>query len=116
MVSVRSVAEENSPRPIRADSALFCPFYLSEREPLSRRQCSAQKENPGEISEMLLPMTMSSYQPIRFSRLSRITMSSFATLAIPADDGILDRLVHNAHRIEMRGDSMRKKRGSQPSS
>jgi DNA replication protein DnaC len=26
-------------------------------------------------------------------------------------DGILDRLVHNAHRIEMRGDSMRKIRG-----
>ena len=26
-------------------------------------------------------------------------------------DGILDRLVHNAHRIEMRGDSMRKSRG-----
>jgi DNA replication protein DnaC len=25
-------------------------------------------------------------------------------------DGILDRLVHNAHRIEMRGDSLRKKR------
>ena len=24
-------------------------------------------------------------------------------------DGILDRLAHNAHRIEMRGDSMRKK-------
>ena len=34
-------------------------------------------------------------------------------------DGILDRLVHNAHRIEMRGDSMRKKKGGeqqQPSS
>ena len=30
-------------------------------------------------------------------------------------DGILDRLVHNAHRIEMRGDSMRKTRGKQPS-
>ena len=28
-------------------------------------------------------------------------------------DGILDRLVHNAHRIEMRGDSMRKNRGRQ---
>jgi hypothetical protein len=27
-------------------------------------------------------------------------------------DGILDRLVYNAHRIEMRGDSMRKNRGS----
>ena len=27
-------------------------------------------------------------------------------------DGILDRLVHNAHRIEMRGDSTRKKRGT----
>jgi DNA replication protein DnaC len=27
-------------------------------------------------------------------------------------DGILDRLVHNAHRIEIRGDSMRKKRGT----
>jgi DNA replication protein DnaC len=26
-------------------------------------------------------------------------------------DGILDRLVHNAHGIEMRGDSMRKNRG-----
>ena len=26
-------------------------------------------------------------------------------------DGILDRLVHNAHRIEMRGDSMRRKKG-----
>ena len=26
-------------------------------------------------------------------------------------DAILDRLVHNAHRIEMRGESMRKKRG-----
>jgi DNA replication protein DnaC len=34
-----------------------------------------------------------------------------------AADGILDRLVHNAHRIEMRGDSMRKKQGgTQPSS
>lgn len=29
-------------------------------------------------------------------------------------DGILDRLVHNAHRIEMRGDSMRKGRGVKP--
>jgi hypothetical protein len=26
-------------------------------------------------------------------------------------NGNLDRLVHNAHRIEMRGDSMRKNRG-----
>jgi DNA replication protein DnaC len=26
-------------------------------------------------------------------------------------DCILDRLVHNAHRIEQRGDSMRKNRG-----
>ena len=26
-------------------------------------------------------------------------------------EGILDRLVHNARRIEMRGESMRKKRG-----
>ena len=28
-------------------------------------------------------------------------------------DSILDRLVHNAHRIEMRGESMRKKRGKE---
>jgi DNA replication protein DnaC len=33
-----------------------------------------------------------------------------------AADGILDRLVHNAHRIEMRGESMRKKHGAQPAS
>lgn len=26
-------------------------------------------------------------------------------------DGILDRLVHNAHRVELRGDSMRKEKG-----
>ncbi len=31
-------------------------------------------------------------------------------------DGILDRLVHNAHRIEMRGESMRKKRATQSAS
>jgi DNA replication protein DnaC len=29
-------------------------------------------------------------------------------------DGILDRVVHNAHRIELRGDSMRKKRNPPP--
>src|SRR6476659_792927 len=29
-------------------------------------------------------------------------------------DGILDRLVHDARRIEMRGDSMRRKRGTSP--
>jgi DNA replication protein DnaC len=29
-------------------------------------------------------------------------------------DGILDRLVHNAHRIEMRGESMRKKPNPPP--
>jgi DNA replication protein DnaC len=29
-------------------------------------------------------------------------------------DGILDRLVHNAHRIEMRGESMRKHRNQPP--
>ena len=33
-----------------------------------------------------------------------------------AADGILDRLVHNAHRLEMKGDSMRKKRGPQAAS
>ena len=31
-----------------------------------------------------------------------------------AADGILDRLVHNAHRIEMRGDSMRKTKTAAP--
>lgn len=29
-------------------------------------------------------------------------------------DGILDRLVHNAHRIELKGESMRKNRGQKP--
>jgi DNA replication protein DnaC len=28
----------------------------------------------------------------------------------PSPDSILDRLVHNAHRIELKGESMRKKR------
>jgi DNA replication protein DnaC len=31
-------------------------------------------------------------------------------------DSILDRLVHNAHRIELRGESMRQKRGGQEAS
>jgi DNA replication protein DnaC len=30
---------------------------------------------------------------------------------VTAADGISDRLLHNARRIEMRGDSMRKNRG-----
>ena len=29
-------------------------------------------------------------------------------------DAILDRLVHNAHRIQLRGDSLRRKQGAQP--
>jgi DNA replication protein DnaC len=29
-------------------------------------------------------------------------------------DGILDRIVHNAHRIELRGDSMQKPRSDKP--
>lgn len=29
-------------------------------------------------------------------------------------DGILDRLVHNAHRIELRGESMRKTKAKKP--
>jgi DNA replication protein DnaC len=37
------------------------------------------------------------------------TMKNNGTMTHLAD-GILDRLVHNAHRIEMRGDSMRKVR------
>jgi DNA replication protein DnaC len=31
-------------------------------------------------------------------------------------DSILDRLVHNAHRLELRGESMRQKRGGQEAS
>jgi DNA replication protein DnaC len=34
-------------------------------------------------------------------------------LAIGNADGILDRLVHNAHRTEMHGESMRKKHNPQ---
>ena len=29
-------------------------------------------------------------------------------------DAILDRLVHNAHRIQLRGDSLRRKRPAKP--
>jgi DNA replication protein DnaC len=29
-------------------------------------------------------------------------------------DSILDRLVHNSHRIELKGESMRKKQGRKP--
>ena len=55
---------------------------------------------------------------------SSITRSSVLTSQLPVSrwheqigdptiaDGILNRLVHNAHRIEMRGESMRKKRNS----
>jgi hypothetical protein len=34
-----------------------------------------------------------------------------SSVTLPIADGILDRLVHNAHRIELRGESMRKTRG-----
>ena len=29
-------------------------------------------------------------------------------------DAILDRLIHNAHRIELSGESLRRRRGKQP--
>jgi hypothetical protein len=41
---------------------------------------------------------------------SHLALFIAVRIILPAD-GILDRLVHNAHRIEMRGDSMRKSRG-----
>jgi DNA replication protein DnaC len=48
-----------------------------------------------------------------YSALYTRAQSLFRDLAMARTmaDGILDRLVHNAHRIEMRGDSMRKSRG-----
>jgi len=39
----------------------------------------------------------------------RVVYISGSSIDPTIADGILDRLVHNAHRIEMRGDSMRKK-------
>jgi IstB-like ATP binding protein len=45
---------------------------------------------------------------VRFPLTLDVRYSVSPTLA----DGILDRLVHNAHRIEMKGDSMRKNRNS----
>jgi DNA replication protein DnaC len=45
----------------------------------------------------------------------RCTNRSVATSGDPTfADGILDRLVHNAHRIEMRGESMRKIKAAKP--
>jgi DNA replication protein DnaC len=38
------------------------------------------------------------------------TTAERETRSTPIADGILDRLVHNAHRIELRGESMRKNR------
>jgi hypothetical protein len=58
----------------------------------------------------------------RSARIAYQTRSTILTSQLPISrwheqigdptiaDGILDRLVHNAHRIEMRGESMRKKR------
>jgi DNA replication protein DnaC len=42
------------------------------------------------------------------TRSTILTSAGTNRSAIPPSDGILDRLVHNAHRIEMRGESMRK--------
>jgi DNA replication protein DnaC len=47
----------------------------------------------------------------RSARTLTRSARSFSHSQLPCDhDGILDRLVHNAHPIEMRGDSMRKNR------
>jgi DNA replication protein DnaC len=45
-----------------------------------------------------------------WSRGTQKSMKSVGT-EFSRTSGILDRLDHNAHRIEMRGDSMRKNRG-----
>ncbi len=53
----------------------------------------------------LVPLTPA-LSPFTGERASRPAGTTLA-------DNILDRLVHNAHRIEMRGESMRKKRGKE---
>jgi DNA replication protein DnaC len=37
--------------------------------------------------------------------------SGTTSLPIPLDDAILDRIVHNAHRIESKGASLRRRAG-----
>jgi hypothetical protein len=64
------------------------------RSPHRWRACSPHRERPQESRSLQLPVARWHEQ------------IGDPTIA----DGILDRLVHNAHRIEMRGESMRKKR------
>ena len=63
---------------------------------------AAKSGRSAKIATRLVPPTPTSQLPI--SRWHE--QIGDPTIA----DGILDRLVHNAHRIEMRGESMRKKR------
>ncbi len=43
-----------------------------------------------------------------------LTPTDYTSLRWTYADSILDRLVHNAFRIELTGESMRKKRGRKP--
>ncbi len=71
---------------------------------LPGRSCATfQLAGRGPDAEDVLSLILTSQQPVAkwHEQIGDPTLA----------DSILDRLVHNAHRIEMRGESMRKERG-----
>ena len=87
-----------------------------QRSAVSQTRWIAGKRIPGNNRPALRPLPAERFDMSQWSH-ARVNIDYHvawheqigdATVA----DGILDRLVHNAHRIEMRGDSMRKNRGN----
>jgi hypothetical protein len=88
----------------------------------SRRQDfdgqSGPRADPPTHSKKREPRTFPKSPHTRYGRRSTIVTSQLPLSAwhevIGYADAILDRLVHNAHRIELAGESLRRTRGKQP--
>ena len=83
--------------------------YPGEMIRISTQELAPRAWNvrPGTVKSPLFPQFCSVVRQKRFVQLHELIRFGDPTLA----DGILDRLVHNAHRIEMGGNSIRKLKG-----
>ena len=73
----------------------------------------AQRRKKAEIAGALVLNGHGTRTPLAES-LAELADAEKPEVRTPVDAAILDRLVHNAHRLELRGDSMRKRRSQAP--
>ena len=97
------IGEQERPAPLGLPGRSLEPG----RDPRPRRMAATSLARAGYRNRLIVRQALFNPPRAQLPVSKRHEQIGHPTLA----DGILDRLVHNAHRIEMRGDSMRKNRG-----